>query len=93
VECEILAFSGHAIQQMFYRRISKNDVQAVIAYGEMIEEYPEDEPFPCCLLLDYVRGTPIHVVLSKDEETETCYVVTAYIPELQVWQNDFRTRR
>jgi Domain of unknown function (DUF4258) len=93
VECKNLIFSGHAIQRMFYRRISKDEVRSVITYGEIIEEYPNDEPFPCCLLLDYVQGIPIHVVLSMDEETETCYVVTAYIPDLEVWQDDFRTRR
>ncbi len=40
--CQNLVFSRHAIQQMFYRRISKKEVEAVIVYGEVIEENPDD---------------------------------------------------
>ncbi|WP_414579707.1 DUF4258 domain-containing protein [Anabaena sp. CCY 9402-a] len=44
--CQNLIFSRHAIQQMFYRRISKQEVESVIGYGEIIEENPDDQPFP-----------------------------------------------
>lgn len=93
MDCQNLVFSRHAIQQMFLRRISKGDVQAIVAYGEVIEENPDDTPFPSYLLLDFVEGKPIHVVFSYDESTETGYVVTAYIPDLNFWINNFRTRR
>ncbi len=49
---------------MFVRRISKRDVQAVVAYGEVIEENPNDTPFPSYLLLDFVECRPIHVIFS-----------------------------
>ncbi len=78
---------------MFVRRISKRDVQAVVAYGEVIEENPNDTPFPSYLLLDFVECRPIHVIFSYDESTDTGYVVTAYIPDPKLWTNDFRTRR
>ena len=93
MDCQNLVFSRHAIQQMFLRRISKGDVQAVVAYGEAIEENPDDTPFPSYLLFDFVEGKPIHVVFSYDESTETGYVVTAYIPDPNLWINNFRTRR
>ncbi|AFZ13743.1 hypothetical protein Cri9333_2904 [Crinalium epipsammum PCC 9333] len=88
-----LVFSRHAIQQMFLRRISKKEVDSVVAYGEVIEENPEDTPFPSYLLLDFVDGKPIHVVFSYDESTDTGYVVTAYIPDPNLWRNNFRSRR
>ena len=78
---------------MFFRRISCEDVKAVIAYGEIIEEMPDDEPFPSYLILDFVGGQPVHVVLSQDVARQTCYVVTAYVPNLGLWNDDFRTRR
>lgn len=93
MDCQNLVFSRHAIQQMFVRRISQSDVQAVVAYGEVIEENPDDTPFPSYLLFDFVKGRPFHVVFSYDESTDTGYVVTAYIPDPNLWQNDFRTRR
>ena len=91
--CQNLVFSSHAIQQMFFRRISKSEVQAVIVYGEVIEENPDDTPFPSYLLLDFVGGKPIHVVYSYDEATDTGYVVTTYIPDPKLWQINFRKRK
>lgn len=91
--CQNLVFSSHAIQQMFFRRISKSEVQAVIVHGEVIEENAEDTPFPSYLLLDFVGSKPIHVVLSYDEATETGYIVTAYIPDRNLWQDNFRKRK
>jgi hypothetical protein len=93
VDCQNLTFSGHAIRQMFLRRISESDVQSVVAYGEVIEDYPDDNPFPSCLLLDFVKGMPIHVVLSYDVETSSCCVVTAYVPDPKIWDDSFRSRR
>lgn len=87
-----LVFSRHAIQQMFFRRISQSEVQAVVTYGEVIEENSDDTPFPSYLLLDFIAGRPIHVVFSYDQSTNTGYVVTTYIPDPNLWQNDFRTR-
>ncbi len=91
--CQNLVFSRHAIQQMFYRQISKKEVETVIVYGFVIEENPDDTPFPSYLIFDFVEGKPIHVVCSYDESTDTGYVVTAYIPDQNIWSDDFRTRR
>ncbi|EAZ90785.1 hypothetical protein CY0110_30176 [Crocosphaera chwakensis CCY0110] len=64
---ENLFFSSHAIQQMFFRRITKQDVKTAINYGEVIEEKPNDSPFPSYLILDFINCKPIHVVLSYDK--------------------------
>ena len=93
MDCRNLVFSRHAIQQMFLRRISKSEVQAVVACGDAIEERLDDTPFPSYLLLDFLASRPIHVVFSYDESTDTGYVVTAYIPDPNLWQDDFRIRR
>lgn len=78
---------------MFLRRIQETEVRAIVAYGEIIEERPEDEPFPSYLLLDFVGGRPIHVVFSYDESTDTGFVITAYIPSPDRWTGNFRQRR
>ncbi|MBU7584408.1 MAG: DUF4258 domain-containing protein [Nostoc sp. TH1S01] len=91
--CQNLVFSRHAIQQMFFRRITQQEVQQVINSGEVIEENPSDTPFPSYLILDFVNGKPIHVVFSYDELSDTGYVVTAYIPDSNLWTDNFRKRR
>jgi hypothetical protein len=93
VEYQTLIFSSHAIQRMFLRSISQAEVKSTIAYGEIIQTYPDDQPFPSYLLLDFIDGRPIHVVFSYDQDTDTGYVVTTYIPDPSIWQSDFRTKR
>ena len=59
MNCQKLVFSSHAIQQMFFRRISKEDVRTAINYGEVIEEKPDDTPFP-----SYLIGSLVPRVIS-----------------------------
>ena len=93
MNCQKLVFSRHAIQQMFFRRISKEDVKTALNYGEIIEEKPDDNPFPSYLILDFINNKPIHIVLSYDNTNALGYVVTAYIPDPQLWKDNFRKRR
>ncbi|MFA6043472.1 MAG: DUF4258 domain-containing protein [Phycisphaerales bacterium] len=65
-----LVFRVHAVQQMFRRGVSEVDVRDVIENGEVIEEYPDDLPFPASLQLGWVgiasQMFPLHVVTSRD---------------------------
>ncbi len=69
-----LVFSSHAIQQMFFRRISKEDVKTAINYEKVIEEKSDDTPFPSYLILDFVKNKPIHAVFSYDQTNDTGYI-------------------
>lgn len=86
-------FSGHAVRRMFERGLNKDDVLGIVRGGEVIADYPHDEPYPSCLLLGFVRDRPVHVVLAHESETDTAVVVTAYEPDPRLWSDDFRTRR
>jgi len=85
-------FSGHALTRMFEREISTEDVLHVLEQGEVIADYPEDQPFPSCLLLGWRKGKPLHVVAAKAPD-DACVVVTVYVPSEQIWNEDFKTRR
>jgi hypothetical protein len=93
VYCKYLKFTGHAIRQMFLRQISDMDVRNVVNNGEVIKEYPDDKPLPSKLMLGFSEGRPIHVVLAYNAADETGYVITAYIPDTNLWTSDFKTRR
>lgn len=41
-----LIYRTHAIQRMFQRGISEVAVRAVVENGRVIEEYPDDSPYP-----------------------------------------------
>ncbi|WP_404800266.1 DUF4258 domain-containing protein [Amazonocrinis nigriterrae] len=61
--------------------------------NKKIEENPNDPPYPSYPKLYFIEGKPIHVVFFYDEATDTGYVVTAYIPDANIWLDGFKTRR
>jgi hypothetical protein len=93
VQYKNLIFTGHAVRQMFQRKITKDEVRSVIEKDEVIADYPDDKPFPSKLLLGFSDGRPLHVVFAYDSLHETGYVVTAYVPEQKLWSDDFKRRK
>lgn len=84
--------SGHAAQRLRSRSIRYADVIAALTGGEIIEQYPEDYPYPSCLVLGAaVNGRYLHVVCGSDGEY--LWIITAYYPSEDKWSDDFRTRR
>lgn len=82
----------HALERMQERDISRNDVKNCIMHGEIIEDYPDDFPHPSCLIFGYtVEKRVIHVVVSKGEDN--IGIITAYIPNLQKFEADLKTRK
>ncbi|MCK4937918.1 MAG: DUF4258 domain-containing protein [Methanosarcinales archaeon] len=75
--------SNHARMRMFQRNISTEDIRHVIFNGEIIEDYPDDEPCPSALLLGFVYEKPCHVVVAQCDDHMR--VVTVYIPEKDKW--------
>ena len=86
-------FSGHAIQRMFERGIRARDVEEIVENGEVIVDYPDDTPLPSCLILGFVEDRAIHVVAAMEHPTRTCYVITVYCPNPDLWDPAFRRRR
>ena len=88
----LIKWSTHCVARMQERDISIADVKNCIRSGEIIEEYPDDYPFPSCLIFGYaVNEKIIHVVIGTDNSV--LYVITAYIPNLTKFEADLKTRR
>jgi Domain of unknown function (DUF4258) len=88
-----LVFRVHAIQRMFQRRISEEEVKLVVAMGETIESYPTDKPFPSRLLLGWNGSRPIHVVAADDVPAQETIIVTVYQPDPTEWESGFVRRK
>ena len=86
-------FSRHAISQMFDRGISVDDIEKTISHGEVIDAYPDDNPYPSRLMLYKLADRPIHAVVAENIHEQEVIVVTAYEPNLSLWDSDFRMRR
>lgn len=83
----------HALERMMERGISREIVKRVLLSGEIVEEYPDDKPFPTALFLGWFKGEPFHVVTAFDSVSDYCFIVTAYEPDLDHFEPDYRTRR
>jgi hypothetical protein len=78
---------------MFQRRISEEDVLDVLTRGEVIEEYPDEVPYPSRLVLGWKGSRPIHVVVADDLESQESIVITVYEPDPGQWEPGFRRRK
>lgn len=83
----------HAVKRMAERNISGPEIERVIGSGEVVEDYPDDHPYPSSLMLGVVNGRPVHVVVATNEAESQKIVVTVYEPDLNKWDEGFKTRR
>ncbi len=93
MEIEKFFFTGHAIQRMFERKIDEKEIISVIRQGEVVENYPDDNPYPSSLILGEVDDKPLHVVAAFDNDTGKCYIITVYNPNPELWESDFKKRK
>ncbi|MGH7844933.1 MAG: DUF4258 domain-containing protein [Candidatus Binatia bacterium] len=88
-----LVFRVHAIQRMYQRGISEEEVHNVIRTGQTIEDYPGDFPYPSRLVLGWHGLRPIHVVVADNTNDGENIVITVYEPDPEEWEADFKRRK
>ncbi len=73
--------------------ITDHEVGEAMESPEMLEDYPDDRPYPSCLLLGFTKADrPLHLVAAFDEATGRIIVVTVYHPDTDRW-DDYRRRK
>jgi len=82
----------HAIERMFQRDISDDEVEYVVKNGRIIEKYYDDKPYPSFLIYASVNNKKLHIVYAKDEN-ESVIIITVYQPSLDFWKDDYMTRK
>ncbi len=89
---ENIAITEHARIRLYERHISIDDVMSGIQTGTIIQQYPNDTPLPSCFILGFsTKSEPIHLVISRDNDF--IYLITAYFPDPDLWENDYKTRK
>ncbi len=84
-------WTNHVMMRLIQRSISTSDVEYAILNGEIIEEYPDDTPYPSGLVLGIIQRGPLHVVCGV--APERLWIITAYWPDLSEWEPDFKHRK
>jgi len=88
-----IEWQRHSLERMFERGISREAVKEVLRKGEIIEDYPDDRPYQSALFFGWINDEPLHVVAALDSLTGWCYIITAYKPDLEHFESDYKTRR
>lgn len=87
-----IIISIHAQERLRQRGIKQKDIKNCIMTGEIIEQYPDDFPFPSCLIFGYTINSKIlHIVAS--DEGNISRIITAYFPSNDKFEDDFKTRK
>lgn len=88
-----MRISDHADEEAESDRLSFDEIFFSVLQGEIIEEYPDDEPYPSCLIYgESFKGEPVHSVWAFNKETKWAVLITVYRPDPDRWI-DWRTRR
>jgi hypothetical protein len=88
-----VVFSVHAIKRMFQRGITADGVIETATHGELVEDYPNDTPYPSRLVLGWPRGRAIHAVVAENAADDQLIVVTVYEPDPAEWEPGFKRRK
>ena len=84
---ETLIVTAHCMERMSKRAIALDEVKRAIIEGEIIEDYPDDYPYPSALIL----GNGLHVVAGIGDGM--LWLITAYRPSAEQWEDDLKTRK
>ena len=89
-----IRITDHADDEAQNDNLLFEDIFISVQKGEIIEQYPDDKPYPSCLILGKdIKGEPIHSVWTYNVETKSSVLVTVYRPHPERWKEDWKTRR
>jgi len=88
-----IRITDHADEEAQADRLTFDEIVVSVFQGEIIEEYPDDKPYPSCLVYgDTFSGAPVHSVWAYNQENHWAVLITVYRPDPQRWMN-WRVRR
>ncbi len=90
-------FTEHARKEMEEEplgRISVAELRHALSSGEIIEEYPDDTPYPSALILGRTAANrPLHVVCAPVLAEQRLIIITTYEPDPARWEADYKRRQ
>lgn len=86
-------FTLHANIALQDDHISDDEINFSVLSGEIIEDYPDDRPYPSCLIYGRIHGADlVPSVWGYDADERLAVLITVYRPASGRWI-DFRIRR
>ena len=88
-----IRITDHADEEAQNDKYSYDEIFYSVLTGKIIEDYPDDKPYPSCLIYGITfKNEPVHSVWAYNEETKWAVLVTVYRPDQAKWINWQRRR-
>ena len=88
-----IRITDHADEEAQADRLTYDEILESVLHGDVIEDYPDDKPYPSCLVYgDTTNGEPVHSVWALNSENGWAVLITTYRPDPARWI-DWHTRR
>jgi hypothetical protein len=85
--------TDHADDEASEDDLRYEEIYSSVLQGEIIENYPDDKPYPSCLIFGMnFQEEPVHSVWAYNGETHWAVLITVYRPDPLRWIN-WRERR
>ena len=81
-----IRITDHADEEAQADRLSLEEILSSVLHGEVIENYPDDRPYPSCLVYgDAFSEQPVHSVWAYNHATRWAALITVYRPDPERW--------
>jgi len=88
-----IRITDHADEEAHADHLSFDEIYVSVLQGEIIEDYPDDKPYPSCLIYgNTFSGEPVHSVWAYNADNRWVVLITVYRPDPRRWING-RIRR
>ena len=78
--------TDHADEEAFNDSLTYEEIYSSVIQGEIIEDYPNDKPYPSSLVLgENFVGEPIHSVWAYNPGNLWAVLITVYRPDPERW--------
>ncbi|MBZ5564478.1 MAG: DUF4258 domain-containing protein [Acidobacteriia bacterium] len=85
-------YALRAVDQSILKHITRREVEAAVASGEIILNYPTDKYGPSCLIFGLTSaGRPLHIQCTHATRQKV-KIITLYQPQPEDWI-DYKLRR
>jgi len=93
IQANRIRITDHADEEAESDQLTFDEVYFSVIHGEIIEDYPDDRPYPSCLIYGQTFSSdPVHSVWAFNDENQWAVLITLYRPDPERWIN-FRERR
>ncbi|MEE4359155.1 MAG: DUF4258 domain-containing protein [Desulfococcaceae bacterium] len=83
----------HADDERLNDEFTTEDIEYVLTYCEIIEQYPDDPRGESCLVYGKTQeNVPVHIVCGKNSRNHL-FIITVYIPKMPKWLDPYTRNR